>query len=362
MAPHILRGHFRSHTPFNYLYNYPMPVKLVIFDLDGTLIDSLEDLTISLNYALKNAGLPELARDQVRSMIGEGVTRLIEKALPENKQELKDAVLEKFLEHYPEHLLDHTKLYPGVPGLLEKLSGFNKAVISNKRSYLSRKILEGLGLAGQFNMITGPDDTSGIKKPSPEPVLHVLSALGVKPGDAIMVGDSPLDIEAGKNAGVLRTIGVLYGYTGKNELAGADYLIDRAEKLARILYEIGPARAMRKEDRFEIPERFHNYIRMMIKTRGGPYRPVRLMDLSKSGVRFESPMPFDYDQEIECLVSIPESISRVVVLSVKAVNETALGTDIWMIGARITRVNDELWFRVLRKVFEFMKEREGAMF
>ncbi|MDA8156488.1 MAG: HAD-IA family hydrolase [Actinomycetota bacterium] len=340
-----------------------MPVKLVIFDLDGTLIDSLEDLSISLNYALAAARLPSVAKDRVRAMIGEGVSRLIEKALPENRQDLKGAVLEKFLEHYSEHLLDHTKPYPGIPELLEKLSGFKKAVISNKRSDFSKKLLEGLGLAGAFDIVIGPDNTSGIKKPAPEPVLRTLAALGVRPAEAVMVGDSLFDIEAGKSAGVLRTIGVLYGYcNGKQTLAGADYLIDGAERLARILYELGPSRAIRKEDRYEIPSRFQNYIRMMIKVKNGPYRQVRLVDLSKSGMRFESPLPLNYDEDVQCLVSIPESISRVVVLMVKAVNETALGTDTWMIGTRIIQVNDELWFRVLRKVFEFMKEREGAMF
>jgi phosphoglycolate phosphatase len=210
-----------------------MPVKLIIFDLDGTLVDTSMDITNALNYALQAYGFKKFTVEETVQMIGEGITRLIEKVLGQEKLQLKDEVIRKFLDYYSEHLIDYSNVYPHVRETMEKLNGYKKAVISNKREYLSEKLLEKLDLLRYFDLIVG-SDTTPERKPSAIPVIHVFTKLGVQPHETIMVGDSNYDIEAGKKAGV-KTIGVTYGYREKQYLVNADFLIDSFEYLLSIL-------------------------------------------------------------------------------------------------------------------------------
>jgi len=213
-----------------------MSLKLIIFDLDGTLVETVQDITNALNYALMSHGIKKLTVKETTELVGEGITRLVEKVLPEGKEHLKDVMMKKFLEYYSEHLIENSKEYPHIRETLENLNHFKKAVISNKREVLSKRLLEELDLAKYFNLIVG-SDTAGERKPSPVPVLYVISKLSVRPEESIVVGDSYYDIKAGKMAGA-KTVAVTYGYQPKELLKEADYLIDDLRELVPLLQSI----------------------------------------------------------------------------------------------------------------------------
>lgn len=214
-----------------------MPLQLVLFDLDGTLVDSRIDITNAINYALEEYGVGPFRIDDITSRVGSGITRLIEELLKPYPHIPLKAVIERFLYHYERHLTDNTRPYPGVKEVLEELKGYKKAVISNKLEALSKKTLEGLGLLKYFDMVIG-SDTTPEKKPSPVPVLTVLNKLNVSPEEAVIVGDSDLDIEAGKSAGIL-TIAVTYGYRPVETLSRAEYIIDTISELPPLLKLLG---------------------------------------------------------------------------------------------------------------------------
>lgn len=210
-----------------------MPIKLVIFDLDGTLVNSIKDITNSLNYAIEPLSLAPKSVEEVAALVGEGITKVIERVIGEERLWHRDEVVKRFLEFYTEHIVDNTFPYPGVKETLEGLIEYKKAVISNKREALSIKVLEALDLYRFFGLVVGSDSTSE-KKPSPVPVLYTLSTLGLGPKDALMVGDSDLDITAGKSAGV-KTVGVTYGYRGREFIKDADYIIDNFKELPKLI-------------------------------------------------------------------------------------------------------------------------------
>jgi phosphoglycolate phosphatase len=209
-----------------------MPIKLLMFDLDGTLVDTSKDITNALNYALKPYGLKELTVEDTTKMVGEGLTRLVEKILGESNVQLRDAVINGFLDYYSKHLTDYSTIYPGVRETLGRLNGYKKAVISNKRESLSTRLLEELSLNKYFDLVIG-SDTTPERKPSPVPVIYVVSKFGISPQESMMVGDSNYDIEAGKKAGV-KTVAVTYGYKEKEYLKDADYMIDEFRDLLGI--------------------------------------------------------------------------------------------------------------------------------
>jgi len=214
-----------------------MPLKLIVFDLDGTLVDSKLDITNAINYAIKPVGLKELSPEDTVKYVGEGITRFIERILDYQHAEKKPYVMEKFLSYYSEHLLDNTLPYKGVLKTLQSMSPYKKAVISNKREDLSRRLLEGLGLAVYLDLVLGADSVSE-RKPSPIPVLKAMEILSSSPEETVMVGDSNIDIEAGKKAGV-KTIGVAYGYRPIECLKGADYIIKNSlDEIISILQEM----------------------------------------------------------------------------------------------------------------------------
>ncbi len=213
-----------------------MPVKLILFDLDGTLIDSSVDITNAINYAIKPYNINPLTPRETINLIGEGITRLMEKIIQNNMPHLtidKVILINSFLEFYSEHLLDNTTIYPSVKKTLEELQLYKKAVISNKRETLSIKLLEGLGLLQYFDLVVG-SDTTPERKPSPLPIFYVLSRLEVSNRETVIVGDSIFDIEAGKKAGI-KTIGVTYGYRPAESLRGADFLIESMDELQNVL-------------------------------------------------------------------------------------------------------------------------------
>ncbi|KAF0145527.1 MAG: phosphoglycolate phosphatase [Nitrospirae bacterium] len=206
--------------------------ELIIFDLDGTLVDSSTDITNALNYAIKPYGLKPLTIKDTVKMVGEGLTKLVEKIVGNNTG-IKNEVLDRFIAYYTEHLTDFTKPYPGIIETLEKLKGFKKAVISNKREALSKKLLKDLGLLRFFDIVLGSDSVHE-KKPSPVPVRKVLELLKIAPGKALIVGDSNFDIQAGKSAGII-TVAVTYGFRNRESLKDADFIIDDIKQLTGLI-------------------------------------------------------------------------------------------------------------------------------
>lgn len=208
-------------------------LKLIIFDLDGTLVDSSRDITNALNHAIEPYGFKPLAVEDTIKMVGEGLTRLIEKILVGNNTAIRPDVLDRFVKYYTEHLTDFTRPYPGIRETLEKLGRYKKAVISNKRESLSKKVLEQLGLLKFFDIVLGSDSIPE-KKPSPVPVKKVLEILKIAPDEAIIIGDSDLDMQAGKKAG-LTAVAVTYGYRSKELLKDADFFINNMNQLLTLI-------------------------------------------------------------------------------------------------------------------------------
>ncbi len=198
-------------------------IELIIFDLDGTLVDSSRDITNALNFALDPWGLGPLTVEETVKLVGEGITRLIEKVTGPGRKEIAEDVLRRFMDFYSAHLTDYTVPFPGVVETLEELRGYRKAVVSNKREALSIRLLDEIGLKHHFAHVLGSDSTAE-KKPSPQPILTILEREGTSADRAVMVGDSDIDIEAGRRAGVV-TVGAAYGYRPVEALEGADFLI-----------------------------------------------------------------------------------------------------------------------------------------
>lgn len=208
-------------------------LKLLIFDLDGTLVDSSVDITNAINHAIEPAGIAPLTTKKVISMVGYGITQLVEGIVP---PEFSEEVLKRFLQHYSGHIIDNTRPYPGVTETLSKLGNYKKSVISNKKEALSKEVMDRLGLSGFFDFILGSDSTTE-RKPSPEPIYKALKQAGVTKNEAIIIGDSDIDIKAGKAAGI-KTLAVTYGFRKKEDLTGADHIIDSFEELISVLKEI----------------------------------------------------------------------------------------------------------------------------
>ncbi len=214
-----------------------MSIKLIIFDLDGTLVDSSGDIADAINHAVGPYNVPQVTVRETISLVGEGISRLMEKIIEKKGLNAdRDSLSRRFLEYYSAHLVDKTTVYPGVKETMEKLNGYKKAVISNKRQALSANILDALGLSAYLDIIVG-SDTTPERKPSPAPVRYVLATLDIKPESAVIVGDSNYDIEAGRAAGI-RTVAVTYGYRPLDILRGADFIINRMDELLGILAKI----------------------------------------------------------------------------------------------------------------------------
>ncbi|MFH1017740.1 MAG: HAD-IA family hydrolase [Pseudomonadota bacterium] len=193
-------------------------IDLFIFDLDGTLIDSSRDIANAVNHALGRVGLPAWPLETVRLSIGNGTRILVQKAVQGHEECFEDA-FRIFSDYYGRHLLDHTRLYPGVARTLERLRAFKLAVLSNKRQIYCDPIIDGLRLRKIFSCVLG-GDVLPQKKPDPAPILYILKKLDVEPRRAVMVGDSPVDVAAGRAAGT-HTIGLTDGFSPSQEIVQA---------------------------------------------------------------------------------------------------------------------------------------------
>lgn len=219
-----------------------MTVKCLLFDLDGTLIDSRDDLADSVNLTLSELDLEKLPPATIYNFIGEGVFNLIDRSISAS---LKQASTEEFSNRgvgifrgiYDENCLVKTKLYDGVKETLAELKDFKKAVITNKPHDFSEKILDELGILQHFQFVAGGDSFPE-RKPNAMPLLKTVEMLGSLPTECLMIGDSRVDIEAGKNA-EMKTCGCVFGFRGRDELqtAGADFLIEKFSDLM-ILFEL----------------------------------------------------------------------------------------------------------------------------
>jgi phosphoglycolate phosphatase len=204
-------------------------VRVAILDLDGTVLDTLDDLVSSVNAALAEVGLPPRPRDTIRQLVGEGARRLVSRAVAP-REDLVEPALAAWWRHYEAHLLDRTWPYPGVPEALAQ-AGRTLAIHTNKPGRLARRILDGLGLSPRFAEVLGGDEAP--RKPDPAGTLGLLARLGARPEDAIFVGDSRVDVETARNAG-LPMVAVTWGFRPREELveAGAVHFVSSASELA----------------------------------------------------------------------------------------------------------------------------------
>jgi len=210
-------------------------VDLIVFDLDGTLADTLPDITAAANYACRRLGLPEHPPAAIRRMIGGGERKFIECLVgPAHQHRVADS-LELYLDHYSRHNGELSRLYPGVVETLTRLGGRKLAVLSNKLQRLTRQTLSALGIARFFTAIRGGGSPLPLK-PSPHHLLALIVDLGVRPTRTLMVGDKTADILAGRGAGAY-TAAVTYGYGDLDSLTAASpgFLLAQFSQLPDIL-------------------------------------------------------------------------------------------------------------------------------
>ena len=212
-------------------------IKAVLFDLDGTLLYTLPDMARALNYGLGSRGFPPRTLEEVRRFVGSGVPALVERAAPPGTPEDERAAVEQaYQEHYAVHRMDHTAPYPGIPELLRELRerGIAVGVVTNKLHADAAPMLEG-SLAGLVDQIEGKKEGRP-RKPRPDAALDALKALGATPAEGIFVGDSGIDAETGRNAG-MKTVLVAWGYRDEEELRTypAAGIIRRPEELLAYL-------------------------------------------------------------------------------------------------------------------------------
>jgi phosphoglycolate phosphatase len=202
-------------------------IRALIFDLDGTLIDSKLDLVHSVNATLRELKRPEIPEVIISSYIGNGAPVLVAKSLgPGVPPAELDRALKFFLTHYEDHKMDNTCAYPGVAEALEHLSAMPMAVLTNKPERISVRILEALGLTRYFRAIYG-GNTFPTKKPDPLGVNTILREFSVRPNEALLIGDSEVDVQTARNAGILSAV-VNYGFGIHDRAAHpADLYLDR---------------------------------------------------------------------------------------------------------------------------------------
>lgn len=206
----------------------------LIFDLDGTLVNSLHDIATSINLTRRDYGLTPLPEPDITRHVGEGSAALVKTVVPVPTKGFEEAVA-RYHSHYARHVLDTTRLFPGIDPMLRRLEGRPMAVVTNKNEALALAVLTGLGIRSLFSVFLG-GETLPQKKPHPLPILHVLERWGLAPASVGVVGDGVHDIVAGRAAGVV-TIGVAYGVAGRAALAAENptYLVDTVEELDRLL-------------------------------------------------------------------------------------------------------------------------------
>lgn len=205
-----------------------------IFDLDGTLLDTLQDLAAAVNFALRKNGMEEHSIDDIRRFVGNGVRKLIERAVPDGSKNPRiDEVFADFRSYYMQHSLDATKPYDGITGILQELKqrGCKMAVVSNKMMAATQELVA--HFFPEIEVAIGENEAEGIrKKPAPDMVFEALNRLGAEAESAVYIGDSDVDIQTAKNAGV-PCISVLWGFRNREFLLehGAQRFIEKPSEI-----------------------------------------------------------------------------------------------------------------------------------
>jgi phosphoglycolate phosphatase len=220
-----------------------MVAPIVVFDLDGTLVDTAPDLVATLNVVFTRVGLPSVAYADARNMVGGGARMMIARGLAAEGRSIASAELDQlvrdFIEHYAAHIADRSRPFVGIEAALDQLAqgGCRLAVCTNKLEWLARRLLDALGLTGRFVAVCGAD-TFGLQKPDPELLRRTIKHAGAALGRAVMVGDSITDIALAKAAGI-PVIAVDYGYT-QTPVAelGADRVIGDLADLPSAVFEL----------------------------------------------------------------------------------------------------------------------------
>lgn len=212
----------------------------IIFDLDGTLLNTLEDLKDSVNFALENNGLPPRNLDEIRSFVGNGIRLLVERAVPENTdKETVDICFKEFCAYYKIHMEDKTAPYDNVNEMLcnIKKAGYKTAIVTNKADFAAQDLCKRM-FGETIDFVVGSTDNRP-NKPAPDGVFYALEKLGSKLENTIFVGDADTDILTAKNAG-LPSIGVLWGFRDREiiEKAGAEYIVDTVKSLEKLLIDL----------------------------------------------------------------------------------------------------------------------------
>jgi phosphoglycolate phosphatase len=209
------------------------PIDLLIFDLDGTLIESKWDIAASVNFTLEELGLPQRPLEEIFGFVGDGVKKLLRLAVGETSRVSFEEALGVFRRHYLAHCLDRTVYYPGVEKVLGYFGDKRKAVATNKSIEYTNVILQGLG-PQYFNFVVGGDNGFGLK-PEPGMLLHIMERLNTAPERTVLVGDSTNDINGGHNAGI-RVCAVGYGMGNRERMSACqpDWFIERPEELMEI--------------------------------------------------------------------------------------------------------------------------------
>ncbi|HPW77264.1 MAG: Phosphoglycolate phosphatase [Candidatus Omnitrophica bacterium ADurb.Bin292] len=210
--------------------------KLIIYDLDGTLVDTRQDIINSVRYALKELNGPPVTDDEIKDAVGTGLHSLIRQVFRTDDEKLADRGAQLYRKHYTSHMLDHSRLYPGARELLEFFKPRTQAVITNKPNPFSKQILEALGVGGYFIDVLAGDNGLPFK-PDPASLFYLMGETKAKPEETLFIGDSPVDIQTARNAGV-EIVCLSHGFTPEKTLARAnpDYLVhhyDEILKLAR---------------------------------------------------------------------------------------------------------------------------------
>lgn len=211
--------------------------RMVIFDMDGTILDTLEDLKNAINYALHVSGFPTRTAEEVRMFVGNGLQRLVERAVPDGTTEAEKArVFEQLTLYYGEHCSDNTRPYDGIRALLLSLrrEGYMTAVVSNKADFAVQALVRDY-FDGLFDYAVGERENV-LKKPSADAVNAVLNKYGLNPTDAVYIGDSDVDIETARNAD-MDCISVLWGFRDRGflEKHGACKFADKPEDILRLI-------------------------------------------------------------------------------------------------------------------------------
>jgi len=208
-----------------------MPLKGVIYDLDGTLVDSRDDQADSVNAMLARLSLPEREPQVIHGFIGEGAERLIRRSLGPRHEARYAEAAPIWREEYGKRLLAKTRLYGGVDALL-RVPPDARGVLTNKPGGFAREILRGLGIESAFQAVVGGDEAP--RKPAPDGLLRICATLGARPQDALLVGDSAVDLATAKAAGV-PVCAVTWGLGERAALAPADYLCDTPMEVGELL-------------------------------------------------------------------------------------------------------------------------------